>query len=437
MNHNKVKSSAINGERLVGELVVISQNDLELMQTNLTNIGKLSNHTFFRLGLNFQRANLEKGIRDLLNNSKMKTALQTDGKYHLHYSNSLVTPKTNQIHIQLDNNQLMVKFFHKHSQVLTQFELYPFTGSDTICNQSERMQFQKIINKITNGELPTTIEDDFIIQQINTNRNKRHTLHVDIRKPQDKSLNLSFSLNPLLKTMDQYIHSLDLKIKANHINTQMGSDKIAFTQILRTFAENPSQDTWFHVRKAMKEHPRYAFSWTGSSQADLFLTIIKIQYETQISEWDSEYKKMNPKEANTSWGRFIYDFGWMYYIPSFFLAPFKFVNFIFKEYQRNVLQSELMNIRLSLANLRVVSNNKHFTNEANPIIDNLEKYLSESEQVTEEVLSYIDKIDKHIKTLQTSCNLKILHDICSDLKNTADKIKALVDRPIPSVQLNP
>ncbi len=366
--------------------------------------GKLSRNSLFRLGVNLVRSEIEQMIKNILNNSN-NTALFHTGGFHLIYTQPPETLQPNQVYLYVDSNDNLNATYLKdgkkwenqiyptRTNQTSNFVLSKLTGNDTNFTRT----FSRILKKIKNNTPLSSSEIQEVFKKIGTHPNP----------------------HPLLKIMDDYIFSMQQQRTSKHINDVMAFDKIKFTEALRTFVENPIENNWISVRHAMQTHPRYAFSWTGTSQVDIFLSFIKIQHQKNIQIWDDAYQAAHPYEAKTSWGHFIYNFGWIYYVPSFFLAPFKLMNALVKEYQRYGLQSELKKIRAILALRHQNSNEK-----ASELVNTLEKYLSESDSITEADVTLMDEFEEHLATITQ------VQETQEKLRDVYHSILILVDRPI-------
>lgn len=118
--------------------------------------------------------------------------------------------------------------------------------------------------------------------------------------------------------------------------------------------------------------------------------------------------------------------------PSFFLIPFRVLNFLIKAYQRIELHKELVCIHQTLRETHNITG--EFYEKAATMIQMLNTYLLESEAITEEELTYIDEFASHLTQLKEFASgrkdLKMMHQNICQLHN---KVRSLADRPTPSI----
>lgn len=378
---------------------------IEARKLDQEKMGKVPAGSFYLLTMLRKKRISEKKIRSIFENHDFKG-------YHLH-SSSLAPDdrdvRENQLHIFIKDGLLCTK--HRNAKGVQEVKLY---------RQHLENNYDEIKNKLIKN-IPLSFHEVNTIMKV---FKKNNVIPVPV---------LAQNTHPLLQTIDDYIVSMERKKNGGHVNGDMANDKINFSKILRTFIEHPTETNWHDVRAAMKKYPRYGFSWTGISQADYFLTVIKIQYQKTIKEYDVTYDTDHKNEANTSWGRFLYHFGFAYYIPSFFLAIYKLVQFIYHESAKKHYHSQLINIKTDIETLFQL--NSAFSKQANTIIDNLECYLNGNElQLNEDTVTYIDEIESHLTTLDKMIvneDKHLIDSIKNDIKEVSVAVKKLITRPIP------
>ncbi len=376
-------------------------------------MGKLPTDSLSRLGMLVQKSTVEKTIKEYLENAQK--AKHLSGGYHLHCSPSEPNNEdvlANQLHIFVKDSYIYYKYKDDTKKIVSGY-IYP----SVVANSHEhKIAFDKIQNKLnTNAPLTSTEVKKVFSCYFSSLPQNNH---------------------PLLQTMDEYIVSMQRKINGEHVNEDMANDKITFTKVLQTFIEDPNENNWHAVRNAMHANPRYGFSWTGMSQADYFLTVIKIQYAEDIKKFDARYGHSN--EAKTSWGRFVYNLGFVAYIPSFFLLPYKLLKFVYREVVRELYQEKLDSIEIDISQIKESALFKsNFKKQAENIHSHLKTYLGEDEtKMTEDLLEHIEEINKSIDALnpkyfQDNEEEALAAKIQKGLKKLANNINTLIPRPIP------
>lgn len=165
--------------------------------------------------------------------------------------------------------------------------------------QQNCSEFKKIIEKVR--------------QSKGLNSNQIQLIFSTVRMA--TNLNLTKTTNALLKAMDEHIQDLHRKMSIyTGLDTQTSQHKIALTEALIKFIEDPTKDSWAAVRMAMNSNRKYAFTWTGQSQTDAFLNRVKTLYAKDIVTFDSDYDQKYVNHVKSSWDLFFYHVGWMNYI---------------------------------------------------------------------------------------------------------------------------
>lgn len=350
---------------------------------------------------------------------KKETTVTTHLGYHLHGSKSKPNDDNvhkNQLHIypvraSVGNKKWLCTAYRDEKQELK-------TVNITTAHLQEA-DYSRIANKLSK-EIPLSPTDVNTIMSIF----KNSWGNMITRLEQND--------HPLLQTMDDYIIHMQKKSDAEQVDAKIAYDKIEFTKTLRTFIENPNQENWHNVREAMKKHPRYGFSWTGKSQTDEFLTNIKLEYKKDIKQYDMQYDATHRGEAKTSWGRFVYNFGFLYYVPSIFTALYKLVQYIRHEMARQDYNEQLCSIQMEAIKLQhaLYGLDQTFSAAAQIVLKKLQLYLVEEDLLfDEDTVTYIDEIDEHIQSLNPMSDSG--KAIKSEIQALAHNIKELIPRPIP------
>ncbi|MDP3705930.1 MAG: hypothetical protein Q8R24_08490 [Legionellaceae bacterium] len=302
---------------------------------------KLPTSSLERVGLTFfnilnigLQSDLEYSTQQVSKTRFDISATKLDG-YHLHCipgsGNRAPIPKANQICAYVDgiNNELKITYLV--SGQIKVLSLHRFV-LDQYANSPEDKALNRIYSKIQSNR-PLTTEQITLIEEktnspvaspINAVKSVGNKLFGMIAQTTEEDSQshsrlhcIKISQNPLLKSMDEYIHSLRKKATADKMNKTAAKDKIALTNALIKFVENPNQANWSKVRATMNAHSMYAFTGTGQSQAYTYLNTIKALYQDQIDGvegFDAQYNKCNYWHSNNAWGQFFLHLGCLNYL---------------------------------------------------------------------------------------------------------------------------